>query len=136
MSHLHAFPYSLYFHRIIKPFNDQCPSHIEASQLICSANQLTRFFMSGTFVVKEFNNFFDESLSSFLHAFENQINTSVLQWCTIVSRRLLLFLVPSETYLKRFQTFKIERFARLLTIFAKQSMLVVWRGSEYGYDHV
>ena len=32
--------------------NDQCPSHIETSQLICSANQLTGFYMRGILVVK------------------------------------------------------------------------------------
>ena len=26
-------------------FNEQCPSHIEASQLICPADQLTGFYM-------------------------------------------------------------------------------------------
>ena len=34
------------------PFNDQCSRHIETSQLICSANQLTGFYMMGTLVVK------------------------------------------------------------------------------------
>ena len=36
-------------------FNDQCPSHIETSQLICRANQLTGFYMTGTLVVKRLN---------------------------------------------------------------------------------
>ena len=34
------------------PFNDQCPSQIETSQLICSANQLAGPYMRGTLVVK------------------------------------------------------------------------------------
>ena len=33
-------------------FNDQCSHHIETSQLICRANQLTGFYMMGTLVVK------------------------------------------------------------------------------------
>ena len=33
-------------------FNDRCPSHIETSQLICSANQLTGFYVRGTLLVK------------------------------------------------------------------------------------
>ena len=41
---------------IVKPksfaFNDQCSHRIETSQLICSANQLTLFYMMGTLVVK------------------------------------------------------------------------------------
>ena len=36
----------------VLPFNDQCPSHIETGQLLCSANQLTGFYMSGTLVLK------------------------------------------------------------------------------------
>ena len=32
--------------------NDQCPSHIETSQLICRANQLTDFYVRGTLIVK------------------------------------------------------------------------------------
>ena len=35
-----------------KLFNDQCSHHIETSQLICSANQPTDFYMMGTLVVK------------------------------------------------------------------------------------
>ena len=34
------------------PFNAQCPSHIETSQLICRANQLTGFYMGRTLVVE------------------------------------------------------------------------------------
>ena len=30
---------------IHEPFNSQCPSHIETSQLICSENQLTGFYV-------------------------------------------------------------------------------------------
>ena len=33
----------------------QCPSHIETSELIFSANQLTGFYMRGTLVVKGLN---------------------------------------------------------------------------------
>ena len=36
-------------------FNGQCPSHIETSQLICPANQLTGFYVGGTLTVKELN---------------------------------------------------------------------------------
>ena len=36
----------------ISVFNDQCPSHIETSQLICRANQLTGFYVRGTLIVK------------------------------------------------------------------------------------
>ena len=35
-----------------QPFNDQCSHHIETSLLICSANQLTGFYMMGILVVK------------------------------------------------------------------------------------
>ena len=35
-----------------QPFNEQCPSHIETSPLICFANQLTGFYMRGTLAVK------------------------------------------------------------------------------------
>ena len=38
--------------RLFKPFNDPCSNHVETSQLICSANQLTGFYMIGTLVVK------------------------------------------------------------------------------------
>ena len=37
---------------VIKAFNDQYSHHIETSQLICKANQLTGFYMMGTLVVK------------------------------------------------------------------------------------
>ena len=40
------------------PFNGQCPSHIETSQLICSANQLTDFYVRGTLTVKGLISFF------------------------------------------------------------------------------
>ena len=36
----------------LKTFNDQCSHHIEISQLICRANQLSVFCMMGTLVVK------------------------------------------------------------------------------------
>ena len=35
-----------------QPFNGQCSHHIETSQLICSANQLTGFYTMGTLAVK------------------------------------------------------------------------------------
>ena len=35
-----------------KPFNDQFPSHIDNSQLICRENQLTGFYMMRTLVIK------------------------------------------------------------------------------------
>ena len=35
-----------------EPFNDQCSHHIESSQMIFRANQLTGFYMMGTLVVK------------------------------------------------------------------------------------
>ena len=41
--------------KMFEPFNDQCPSHIETSQLISSANQLTGFFVRGTLIVKGLN---------------------------------------------------------------------------------
>ena len=34
-----------------QPFNDQYSHHIETSQLICRANQLTGFYMMRTLVV-------------------------------------------------------------------------------------
>ena len=37
--------------RDLYPFNDLCSHHIETSQLICSANQLTGFYMMGILVV-------------------------------------------------------------------------------------
>ena len=37
-------------------FNDQCSHHIETSQLIYRANQLTGFYMMGTLVVKGLRN--------------------------------------------------------------------------------
>ena len=42
-----------YFSRFyVNPFNGQCPSHIETSQLICRANQLTGFYVRRTLTVK------------------------------------------------------------------------------------
>ena len=38
-----------------EPFKGQCPHHKETSLLICSANQLTSFYMMGTLVVKGLN---------------------------------------------------------------------------------
>ena len=34
----------------LKPFNGQYPSHIETSQLICTANQLIGFYIRGTLI--------------------------------------------------------------------------------------
>ena len=42
----------LNFLNLYEPFNDQCSHHIETSQLICSASQLTGFYMMGTLVIK------------------------------------------------------------------------------------
>ena len=44
--------YAYYFTIASKPFNGQCPSHIETSQLICRANQLTGFYVRGTLTIK------------------------------------------------------------------------------------
>ena len=44
------FSYNLNFDR--QPLNNQCPSNIETSQLICRENQLAGFYMRGTLVVK------------------------------------------------------------------------------------
>ena len=38
--------------KISQSFNDQCFHHIKTSQLICRANQLAGFYMTGTLVVK------------------------------------------------------------------------------------
>ena len=35
-----------------QPFNDQCSHRIETSQLICTASQLTGFYMMRTLIVK------------------------------------------------------------------------------------
>ena len=40
---------------LFEPFKDQYSSHIKTSQLICSANYFTGFYMRGTLVVKGFN---------------------------------------------------------------------------------
>ena len=37
----------------------------------------------------------------------------------------------TEAYLEPCQTSKMERFAKMLTIFLKSSILDVWQGSEY-----
>ena len=47
--------YALFIFLFAEPFNNQCPHHIETSQLICRANQLTGFYMMGTLVVKGFS---------------------------------------------------------------------------------
>ena len=39
----------------MKWVNDQCFHHTETSQLICSAYQMTGFYMMGTLVVKGLN---------------------------------------------------------------------------------
>ena len=41
-----------YFKTILQLAIDQCSHHIETSQLICGANQLTGFYMMGTLVDK------------------------------------------------------------------------------------
>ena len=38
--------------QVLWPFNDQCSHHLETSQLIFSANQLTGFYTMGKLVVK------------------------------------------------------------------------------------
>ena len=43
--------------KVILTFNDQCSHHIETSQLICSENQLSGFYIMGSLVVKGLNNF-------------------------------------------------------------------------------
>ena len=43
-------------------FNGQCPTHIETSQLICRANQLTSFYVRGTLTVKGLSNKFKQKL--------------------------------------------------------------------------
>ena len=40
------------FYLYLKLYTVQCPSHIETSQLNCSANQLTGFYVRGTSTVK------------------------------------------------------------------------------------
>ena len=40
---------------VSKLFNARRSHHIETSQMICSANQLTGFYMMGTLVVKNLN---------------------------------------------------------------------------------
>ena len=37
---------------LVNLFYDECSDHVEPSQLICSANQLTGFYMMGVLVVK------------------------------------------------------------------------------------
>ena len=41
-----------FFQYNVLTLNDQCSHHIETSQLICRADQLTGFYMMGTLVVK------------------------------------------------------------------------------------
>ena len=38
---------------LFKLFHDGCPYHMETSPLICSANQRTGFYMTGTSIMKE-----------------------------------------------------------------------------------
>ena len=42
--------------RVGKPANNQCPPHVETSQLIRVTNQLTGFYMRGTLVVNGLSN--------------------------------------------------------------------------------
>ena len=46
------------FSAFSKTFIDQCSHHIETSQLICSANQLTGIYMIGTLFVKRLRIFY------------------------------------------------------------------------------
>ena len=39
-----------------QPSNNQCFHHIETSQLICRANQLTGFYIMGAMIVKGLKN--------------------------------------------------------------------------------
>ena len=41
---------------------DLCSHHIETSQLICRAKQLTGFYMMGTLVVKELMSFYSPEI--------------------------------------------------------------------------
>ena len=51
------------------PLNDQCPSDIETSPLICSANHLTGFYMRETLV--------DKGLRFFLYVEASYYKTSM-----------------------------------------------------------
>ena len=51
---------------LFKPSKYQCCPHIETSQLICCANQLTGFYMRATLALNELN-FQWDSLSRYLH---------------------------------------------------------------------
>ena len=42
----------MYLCRYLTLDTDQCPSYIETSQLICSVNQMTGFYMRGALVIK------------------------------------------------------------------------------------
>ena len=42
--------------QLASPFDDQCSYHIETSQLVCRANQLSGLYMVGTLVVKGLRN--------------------------------------------------------------------------------
>ena len=55
---------------------DQCSHHIETSQLICSANQLTGFYMMGTLV--------DKWLSSEKSHREMNIGKYFWRWLSLV----------------------------------------------------
>ena len=61
--------------------NDQCSHYIETSQLICSADQLTGFYIMETLVVK--------GLSAFVKNFKSRINT--LQLIPVLYPRFLSF---------------------------------------------
>ena len=47
--------FRLYWQGYLKLFHDGDSNDIEASPLICSANQCTGFYMIGTFFMKELN---------------------------------------------------------------------------------
>ena len=57
-----------------QPFNDQCSHHIETGQLICSANQLTGFYMMGILVVKWLN--YEFLTLKFVLIYEGESNKS------------------------------------------------------------
>ena len=49
---MHGCCWAAFFHLFYLPSNGQCTHHIETSQLICSANELTGFYRIGSLVVK------------------------------------------------------------------------------------
>ena len=53
------------------PFNDHCSHHIETSQLICRANQVTSFYMMGTLFVKRLTIIINISVIYMWHSARN-----------------------------------------------------------------